>query len=359
MKILHVITSLKIGGAEKLITDLVPLLRMRGCTIEVLLFDGIDTFLKEILRKQNILIIEFSCSGNVYSISNLLNLRKIINKYDIVHSHNTACQYFVALAAVTLYTRPILVTTEHSTDNRRRKILFFRYLDKWMYHSYDAIISISEKTSLCLQNYLDEQLGNLYTINNGINLKTFEAVNSVVINDSRFKILMVAGFRQEKDQDTLIRAMVHLGKDYVLWLVGDGTRKTECENIVIQLDLKEQVLFWGVRKDVPAILKAADVVVMSSHWEGFGLAAVEGMVAHKPVIASNVPGLAEVVGGAGLLFDSGDEQDLAKKIVLLFKDKEKYMEIAEACFIRSQQFDINIMVDKYYALYQYLIKKRV
>lgn len=68
-----------------------------------------------------------------------------------------------------------------------------------------------------------------------------------------------------------------------------------------------------MREDIAQLWSIADLGVMSSHWEGFGLAAVEGMAYAKPVIASNVPGLAEVVGNKQLLFSPNDEHELAVK----------------------------------------------
>ena len=79
------------------------------------------------------------------------------------------------------------------------------------------------------------------------------------------------------------------------------------------------ILFLSVREDAISILKASDIVVMSSNFEGFGLAAVEGMAAGKPVIASDVEGLSNIVEGAGLLFEPHNEKDLAAKIRLLMK----------------------------------------
>ena len=103
--------------------------------------------------------------------------------------------------------------------------------------------------------------------------------------------------------------------------------------------------------DVPSILQAADVVVMSSHWEGFGLAAVEGMAAQKPVIVSDVRGLREVAQNYGILFPHGDDEALANEIRHLAEDIEYYDQISERCYERARQFDINDMVDAYYQQY--------
>lgn len=112
--------------------------------------------------------------------------------------------------------------------------------------------------------------------------------------------------------------------------------------------------FLGLRSDVPRLLKSADIVVMSSHWEGFGLAAVEGMAACKPVVASNVPGLAEIVNGYGFLFDEGDVQKLREIIKKLFCDKPLYDEVAYKCLKRALDFDIEKMLQEYWEVYTVL-----
>ena len=109
------------------------------------------------------------------------------------------------------------------------------------------------------------------------------------------RIFMVAGFRYQKDQPTAINSLKFLPKNYHLFLVGDGPECNKCQQLVNEQNLSERVHFLGKRSDVASLLKSADICVISSHWEGFGLAAVEGMAAGKPVVASNIPGVAEVV----------------------------------------------------------------
>jgi glycosyltransferase involved in cell wall biosynthesis len=103
---------------------------------------------------------------------------------------------------------------------------------------------------------------------------------------------------------------------------------------------------------VPELLKTSDIIVLSSHWEGFGLAAVEGMAAGKPTVASDVDGLREVVQGAGVLFPHGDAQALAQIIQQLQVDPTYYHDVAIRCYQRAQQFDIMRMVEKYEKVYE-------
>ena len=166
---------------------------------------------------------------------------------------------------------------------------------------------------------------------------------------------MVAGFRYQKDQETLIRAFNILPEDYELWLIGDGERRSIIEQCIKDNKLEDHVLLLGIRSDIPSLLKSVDVVVQSSHWEGFGLAAVEGMAAGKPVIASDVDGLAQVVEGAGILFPLGDEKKLADIIKQLIEEQTYYQQVAARCWERAQMFDIQKMVDAYNEVYMGLM----
>ena len=120
--------------------------------------------------------------------------------------------------------------------------------------------------------------------------------------------------------------------------------------------MQERIFFLGVRTDVPSLLKTADISVVSSHWEGFGLVAVEGMAVGKPLIASDVAGLSNVVKGAGILFEKGNDKELAKIIQELLADDKYYKKVAEAGFERAKQYDINSMVEKQIQLYNELLK---
>lgn len=357
MKILQVITSLQTGGAEKLIVDLVPLYQEHGYQVDVLLFDGTETPFKKQLQDKGITIYQLGQGGSVYNPLYIFKLIPFLRKYDIVHTHNTAPQLYTAIA--NLFCHSHLITTEHNTLNRRRNWKWYRFIDKWMYNRYDRVICISDKTETNLRKYLKTESPKICTIYNGIDIKHFtEAIPYLNIRTkpSDIIIMMVAGFRYQKDQDTVIKSLSYLPTQYQLYLVGDGVRRPECERLSRQLQVDNRVHFLGIRNDIPELLKASDIVVMSSHFEGFGLAAVEGMAAGKPVIASDVDGLREVVKDAGILFTPGDHQQLAQIIERLTSDQTEYNRIAHRCVNRAQNYDISIMGFNYMNIYHNILQ---
>ncbi len=183
-----------------------------------------------------------------------------------------------------------------------------------------------------------------------------EAKPIMELKSEKFVAVMVAGFREQKDQDTIIRAMALLPKDqYELWLVGDGVRRPELEHLIKEENLGNQVKLLGLRTDVPRILKTADVVIMSSHWEGLSLSNIEGMAAGKPFVASDVNGLREVTKGYGILFPHEDAKALADIIKRLHDDLTYYKQVADKCYERAKEFDISKMVDAYNQVYESLL----
>lgn len=358
MKILQIITSLRIGGAEKLITDMVPLFIEKGHTVDVLLFDGIETSFKQQLLNQNIKIISLGVNTFVYNPLLIFKLIPIIKQYDIIHTHNTACQYFVAIASKFLNHKKIkLITTEHNTTNRRRNIHWLKPIEKWMYKQYNSIICISDKAKENLQEYIGSNYP-IKTIYNGIDIQKFMHAtplnrDSLKLKDN-FIICMVAGFRPQKDQDTLIKAMKRLPNNFHLWLIGDGERRKELEILTQKEELTNRVKFWGIRSDIPQLLKTADIIVMSSHWEGLSLSSLEGMSSGKPFIASNVDGLHEIVNGYGILFPEGNDKALSQIILKLIQNNILYTEIVNKCKRKVEEFSILNTTDKYLNLYKTL-----
>lgn len=355
MKILQVITSLRIGGAEKLIAEMVPLMKKSGHDIDILLFDGTHTPLKEQLEKEGYNVFSLAVGQSVYNPLFIFQLIAYLKNYDIVHTHNTACQFFVALANI--FTSKILITTEHNTTNRRRNWFCFRFIDRWMYNQYKHIICISDTAEKRLKEYLDYSKIPINVIYNGITLNRYlNAQPNILLKKQakeRYILSMVAGFRPQKDQDTLIRSLKYLpiGK-YEIWLIGDGERKQALQELCKNEQLAEYVRFLGIRNDIPELLKSSDIIVMSSHYEGLSLSSIEGMASGKPFIASDVDGLKEITEGAGVLFQHENAMQLANKIQCLIENRELYEKTSMKCIKKASLYDIQYTTNDYLKIYK-------
>jgi glycosyltransferase involved in cell wall biosynthesis len=351
---------LDIGGAERLMVDLLPLLHTQGnIDVDLLLFNGVDTPFKNELKQQGIQIFELGYVDDVddlWSVYNprlLFRLKRFMGGYDIIHTHNTACQLYVPIAKSIFGSSASLVTTEHNSTNRRRSKSWFKPIDRWMYKQYDGIICISDQTRQNLEDYIGKK-DVMTTIYNGVDISRFLKPVNQIDDKHRFVITMVAAFREQKDHGTILRAMKRLPESFCLRFVGRGETEDQVKQMCGDLGLNDRVSFMGMRSDVQDILDDSDIIVLSSHWEGLSLSSIEGMASGRPFVASDVDGLREIVSGAGVLFPHGDDEALANSIQQLCDNPSYYRQVAEACQERAKGYDISIMADKYLALYKSL-----
>ena len=366
MKVLQVITSLEIGGAETLVVNLIPRLCTLGHTVDLCIFNGTETPLMQRLKVESLQTKIYALGHSVYNPLYILKLMKIMKGYDIVHTHNSSPQLFVAIA--NLYRHRKLISTEHTTSNRKREWKWYAPIESWMYGQYNHVICISRVAEEKLREYMGgdwidktrPRYKHISTINNGVDV--YAICNAtpnnelLTLKENRKAILMVAGFRDAKDQDTVVKALSSLDKNkFEVWFAGIGERMEEVQQLSKSLGVDDRVRFLGLRTDIPNVLKAADIIVMSSHWEGLSLSNVEGMSAHKPFIASDVNGLREVTKGYGILFPHEDAKALADEINQLAETKAYYDEVANRCYNRALEFDINKMVNGYNQVYQKVV----
>lgn len=360
MKILHVIDSMDLGGAQSLIVELAPVQKDMGHEVTVLqLLDAYDkTFIRK-LESFNINVFALSKKRSVRNFINILDLIPYLKEYDIVHVHLFPAQYWVALAKLISFSRTHIVTTEHSTENNRRKIKIFKYIDSFIYRKYNAVVACSDKAKETFEYYYKDL--HCYSIPNGVNLgKYIDALPYnreylLGISNDSFVITMVARFEFPKRQDTIVKAIALLHINYHAVFVGgheneDGVIKVK--NLAKELGVEQRVHFLYFRSDVPRILKSSDIVALSSEYEGLSLSSIEGMACGHPFVASDVNGLREVVSGAGILVKCGDEKELASVLKRLYEDKEYRNVISSRCLKRAAQYDIKHVAEKYINVYQ-------
>lgn len=354
MRILHIITSLYTGGAERLMVDLLPRLTDGGKNqVDLLLFNGVETPFKKSIMDQGIGVNWLAMTNDVYNPNRIVRMRKHLGGYDIIHTHNTACQMYAPLARMMTNTKAKLVTTEHSSNNWRRNKWWLKLVDRWMYSRYSAIVCISDISRRNLEQYAGKKK-NIRLIPNGVDVDRFFSPVKDIRGKKNFVVTMVAALRAEKDHETMLKAMTHLPDNYHLRLVGDGDKRAELKALASEMGLDDRVTFMGVRMDVPDLLEQSDINVLSSHWEGFGLVAVEGMASGRPFVASDVDGLHDVVGGAGELVPAGDDKALAERIQWLCEHPDAYHDVATRCQHAAKRYDISVTAEKYLELYNTL-----
>ncbi len=352
MKVLHVITTLNSGGAEKMLVDIVKEMEIQGIDCEVAVLTKTHNFFGKQIEKINIPVY-YGPTSKVYSLKNIFFLKNLIKKHDynFIHTHLFASQLFMPFALKLAKKQLPLITTEHSTHNKRRESKKLYWLDYWLYLQYEKIIAITKDTKESLNSYLPNTLYKTIVIENGIDVLKYSQSTAI----DRFKIsseidvnekliLMVAAMRDQKDHETLIRASKLLPPEYRVIFVGDGDRMEEVKQYAIEHG-RNTILFLGRRMDIPSIMKASDVFVLSSRWEGFGLVVVEAAATGLPVVASDVVGLNEVVKTiGGQVFEPFNEYELAKKIIESIDSQDNKLDVSK--------YTIQETVKKYLTLYK-------
>lgn len=289
---------------------------------------------------------------DLYSPRQVRPLARLMRGFDIVHTHLFPAQLWGALGGWRCG-RTRLLTTEHGTPHFRRRF-WFRPLDAWMYSRYEMIACISEATAESLTGWCPGTVTKIRVIHNGIPLERFAGASPVRLEKSapgRLRLVFVGRMEVQKDHATLLRAVAQV-PDVQLLLVGNGPLRPQLEELAGDLGIAERVIFLGHRADVPEVLKACDVYVHSTNADGFGIAACEAMAAGLPVIASNVPGLAQVVEGAAILFPRGDHEALAAELRLLVASPDRRNQMRAAGLVRAQCFSIEKTVDDYLEMYR-------
>ena len=361
MKILHIINGLGGGGAEKLIVDIIPLLVQKDNEVDVLLLNGEKTnFYKELEKQKTGRI--FSLGNSYYNPLYIFKIISYLSHYDIVHVHLFPSMYFVAIAKLMSFKKVQLVFTEHNTVNRRLDNKIFNPLEKFIYSFYKKIICITPEVKQQLKLKLNLNPEKLIVIDNGVNIEKVQSTAKAERKDFGYTnndklLIMVAAFREQKDQDTVIKTLKELPDNYKLLLVGDGVRRSKLEDLVFELNLKDRVNFLGFRSDVYSLYKMCNIAILSSHWEGFGLVSVEAMASGTPIIASNVNGLNNVVKDGGILFETGNIEELKNIILKLINNPELYDKVSKAGIDKSKNYSIDKTIEKLLELYNQINNK--
>lgn len=327
MKILHIINNLGSGGAEKLLVNYLRFDKSKFEHFIYLLSDKNNVYLEEL--KQLNITLKISNRKSIYSPLHIKDIIKYIKKIDanVVHSHLFPSFYWVGLVSKKVK-GPKYIVTEHGSTNHRRRMIFIRSLEMYIYSSFDNIICISKSVFSSLDDWLKFKFSNkMLIVLNGIKLnnssKKKKSSNKYDfdLQDNDFVIAMIARFTEEKNHKILIKALRKTSIPFKLLLVGEGKLRQKIERLVSINKLETKILFTGFIKDVENIYSIADLIVMPSKHEGFGITAIEAMSFGIPLIVSNISSLKEITADGAITFKSGNSSSLAEKIDLVFYSK--------------------------------------
>jgi glycosyltransferase involved in cell wall biosynthesis len=199
------------------------------------------------------------------------------------------------------------------------------YSDYLYNRRVDGIIAISHKIAAVLVEggVRKQKIRVIYT---GVEPERFQIAGPIRLDSAEVLIATVAVLGERKGHQYLLEAAAFLkeaGYSLKYRFAGEGSQKEHLQKMAIELRLKEEVVFDGFVRDIPKFLSEIDIFVLPSLYEGMGVAVLEAMAAGKPVVASNVGGIPELIedGVTGLLVPPGDPNTLAMSISRLVSQR--------------------------------------
>lgn len=328
LRVLHLITRLPVGGAERLLVDvvrnlepgrfesLVCCIQEKGALAAELEAAGVAVHCLDRMQTKR-----FDW-GAVSAIKHLLRRERI----DLVHCHLYHANLYGRIAAW-LAGVPAVVSV-HNTYTRVK--LHRRLLNRLLARVTARIIAVSDETRRDILRYDGVPDEKVVTIYNGIDVRRVasgltraQARQRLGIGEQSIAVGCVGRLEEQKGHRFLFEALAILGREAPplaarirTLVVGDGRLRGQLEDQVRALALEPRVTFLGTRSDVPDILKALDLYVMPSRWEGLSIAMLEAMAAELAVIISDVGGVGRVLGNDefGLRVPPADPRRLAQAI---------------------------------------------
>ncbi len=291
-------------------------------------------------------------------------------KLDLLHVHYAIPHATVAylakqiLAAEGIYI-PV-ITTLHGTDiTLIGSDRSFAPVVAFSINQSDGVTAVSEhlRQQTCTQLKIHKDIEVIY---NFIDFTRFSRTNKehfrMAIAPHGEKILVhTSNFRKVKRIEDVIQTFAIVVKEIPskLLLVGDGPERPNMERLCREMGLFEHVRFLGKQDAIEEILAVADLFIIPSEKESFGLAALEAMACEVPVISSNAGGLPEVNinGVTGFLSEIGDVKSLAQNSLLLLQDPEMLQKFRKNALAQAKRFDISHILPKYEAYYEKILSK--
>jgi N-acetyl-alpha-D-glucosaminyl L-malate synthase BshA len=291
-------------------------------------------------------------------------------KLDLLHVH-----YAIPHASAAFMAKQILatfgisipvVTTLHGTDiTLVGKDMTYRPVVTFSINQSDGVTAVSEYLKKATYDHFDVK-NDIRVIPNFIDLNRFslkpkDHFKKAIAPNNEFILVHTSNFRKVKRTSDVIEVFKLVSEKIPskLLLVGDGQDRPKAEQQCRELGISENVRFLGKQDAVEEILSVADLFLMPSESESFGLAALEAMACKVPVISSNTGGLPElnIQGVTGFLSDVGDTQSMAAHAIDILSDKDKLAQFKENALKRAKEFNLSLILPMYEDYYKEVIAR--
>jgi len=357
MRVLHIIETLGIGGAEK---DLIEKCLFLHKNIEFMVFCfHNEGKLAPLLREEGIKVISSSNKSKILSILKApFKLREILNRYkvNVIHSHLSSGELVFCLYKLFFKTQVPAVSSVQSlrVQIRKRSLIIRKLLDYLVKRNYEKIIACSEAVRNELLN-LNYPSNKVQVIFNGVNFSKFNIKKED--SGSEFIIGAIGRLSNYKGINYFIEAIprvIRYFPDCIFWVIGDGEERKNLIELSEKLNIRQKVEFIPGVVNIGAYLSKLKILVVPSITEPLGIVAIEGLANKLPVIASNVDGLKEIIqdNKTGFLVSPKSPSAIAERIVHIINNYDRAKDIANCGYEEAKKrFEINIVANKLAELY--------
>ncbi len=291
-------------------------------------------------------------------------------KLDLLHVH-----YAIPHAAVAYMAKEILkshginipvITTLHGTDiTVVGHIPAFAPVVEFSIDRSDGVTAVSQSLKEDTYKLFDVHK-EIKVIYNFVDFSRFRKCNKdhfkkAIAPEGERILVHTSNFRKVKRVDDVVRVFAKVRKEVPakLLLVGDGPERHKIEELCRQLHLCDEIRFLGKQDAIEELLCIADLFLLPSEHESFGLAALEAMACEVPVISSNTGGLPEVNmhGKTGFLLPVGDVDAMARYALEILKSDEALARFRRNALEQARQFDLSVILPQYEDFYREILQK--
>ena len=331
--ILHVIDSLGIGGAEKLLVGVIN--ELKGYEQHLVILNGPETLLPEIVE---------DCRFSNLKVPNgwrgvwpaAMAIRKYIrdHKISIVHSHLYISNVSARLGTsshVKLFNSIHAISSLCSYKMNRLSL----YFERLTYKKRHRIISVSKEVEIDFAKYVGLK-GPSAVLYNYIEEKFFSDIPKTNFEIKKLKLVAVGNLRHQKNYPYLLEAFRKLPASVSLDIYGEGSMRQELQ---VEIDKRKlNIKLCGMQNDLHKVLPQYDVFVMSSFYEGQPLSLLEAMACGLPTLLSDIPVLKEVTGDAAIYFSLSDTNSFVDRISEILERKHNLADLAAVAHLRVNSF---------------------
>ena len=360
LKILLCITGLEVGGAEKLLCALADQYAAAGHEVKLVCLAGLITVRP---KNRTIPLENLAMKRNpIGLLVGLWRLRDMVKSFqpDMVNSHLVHANILTRMLRLVVPMRCLISSAHNSNEEGRARIWAYRLTDRLA----DISTNVSNEAVQAFEAQGAVKPGRMIPVYNGVSTDEFrfdtalreQIREELKISAETSLILAVGRLLAPKDYPSLLKAMSAL-KDERSWrlaVAGDGPLRASLEALAADLEISERIDWLGIRHDVPALMSACDVFVLSSAWEGFGLVVAEAMACERLVVATDCGGVREVIGNCGSLVPPKNPVALAEAIEsALTQPAQQNEELRRAARKRIQaRYSITAAAERYLAVYR-------